>query len=249
MQAPVTIVLRPSQGSARALVSPPPGAPETAEQLQARARAALEAGDGESARDLYERLAAKLPGDRRVCAWRAGALAATEIAEPWLGERAMTAFGALAAGARAAPAAPETSACLQQARKDLMRLAVEPHKAAQKLASPRLFALAAARYRRLLDELPGAPMPELRFYDAEALWSLERWCDAAAEYDEVSTREQDQRVLPDARYAAALAWQNCLDATDRRDSAASELIQRHLKEALDRYQAAQPEPPPNLFRR
>jgi hypothetical protein len=246
MQAEVTIVLRqlPARRAPAAILDSP-GTPETTEQIQARARAALDAGDGESARELYERLAAKLPGDPRTCDWLASALHATEIVEPWLGDRSMAAFGALAARTRAAPAAPETTACLTRAREDLLRLAHEPHKSAVRMGVRRLYAVAAARYRRLLDELPTPPIPELQHDYAEALWYQERWCEAAAQYDQVATTKVSEYDLGDAREGAMVSWEDCLDETDQRDGDATESIGRRLKAAIDRYLAGLPVTPTN----
>ena len=154
----------------------------------------------------------------------------------------MAAFGALAARARAAPTAPETTACLARARGDLMRLVLEPHKGAQGMGVRRLYAVAAARYRRLLDELPVPPVPELRYYYAETLFYQERWCEAAAQYDQVPTTKVSPSGLAEAQEGAALAWSECLDGTDPRAGAATEVIARRFNEAIDRYNAGLPAP-------
>ena len=153
------------------------GPPETAAEIQAQARAALDAGDGESARSLYEQLAAKLSGDPRACDGRADALAATETPSPGSASERWPRAGRGRSGERRADGARDDS-LLARAR-DLMRLARATRLPEWGAPTVRR---GAARYAASSTSCP-APMPSSRSTSRDVVGRSDGA--SRAEYDEV----------------------------------------------------------------
>ena len=165
---------------------PEPGAaPRDIDGLASAARQALDRGAARPAERRYAALLQRAPDDPRLCAWRLAILEARLLIAPWMDNSVMAAANALVDGAGRA-AEPATQECLQRAQPTLTRLATEPHLRGQRLGLPGLVAVAATRYRWLVDNAPGLQdSAQLWFYLGEALWTLKRYPEAARAYAQV----------------------------------------------------------------
>jgi hypothetical protein len=136
---------------------PAPGARDTVAAIEASAKAALDAGDGDAALRRYAALARHEP----TCSRRLDVLRAILVARPWIDDRVM------AAAADVVASAP-TGACAKAAGPVLVGLAIVPHRNGMKLANAALIETAIRRYELALriPELPDAA--EVRSYLAAA---------------------------------------------------------------------------------
>lgn len=188
--------------------------------IEVRALAQLNRGDGRAALRSYSALLRQGREHPHRCQWHTGALAATLALAPWQDERVLTAARELVA-ALVRPAgtserdAQLRSVCLDRAAPLLSRLATDIHKRAMRSPTLPLLDLAVQRYQMVLGagpDLPGAD--QLRFYLAEALWSAERYCEAAPLYTQVALQtsaEPRTRRREESAEAALLSWRACLD--------------------------------------
>jgi tetratricopeptide (TPR) repeat protein len=89
------------------------------------------------------------------------------------------------------------------------------HKKAQKTKDAALYELADPLYRQYLAHFGNEKDSyDMTFFHAEALWSLERWADAGAEYRRVVEMNPTGKFAKDAAYASVLAAKNALEAEE-----------------------------------
>lgn len=153
----------PFTAGADVAVPTAPAARDTVVAIETSAKAALDAGDGDTAVRRYAALARHEP----TCLRRLDVLRAMMVARPWLDDAVM-------AAAQDVVASGPTGACAAQSRPVLVALAIVPHRNGVKLADAALIETAIHRYELPLriPELPDAA--EVRSYLAAALDVLGR---------------------------------------------------------------------------
>jgi tetratricopeptide (TPR) repeat protein len=146
--------------------------------------------------------------------------------------------------------------CRDATRGLLRELATVWHQEAQKTQQPATYQRAVEVYRAYLKAFPREPdVTTMKFYLAEALYRIERHCEAAPLYGEVA--HADGKWREEAALAAVFSWRGCLQLDETAAAAEETPRGRHLHpaprpipekwarflEALDLYVAVVPRSP------
>jgi TolA-binding protein len=175
---------------------------------------------------LYRQLMALQPSSPRLCAWQ---LAVAKSTLAHAGSRAEPETVRELERLVAVEVRARDSECRDTTAQLVRELATVWHGEAQRTKQKETYAQAAALYRLYLKTFPDArDAPTLSYYAADALYQLERWCDAAPLFSEATRRDVAHRE--DAAFGAVVAWRECLHLDDTRPVAQSRGTPRAIPE-------------------
>jgi tetratricopeptide (TPR) repeat protein len=116
--------------------------------------------------------------------------------------------------ARAAGVAPAQLQGCREALRDLTHeIALLLHQRAQRDKDQEARVLTGELYRIFLERFADDPRAyAVGFYNGELLWTMERWREAAVQYQWVVERDPGGKLAAEAAYGALLAWKNVLES-------------------------------------
>jgi TolA-binding protein len=189
--------------------------------LEALAELYWEQGMFSDSTKVYHRMMSLHPDSPRLCEWQGKVVRNTQSSGTKRDQvqeirRLGAAYDRLTANPRAkADLLAECRVALQGTGQELVQVW---HNEAQKTKNPETYLLVRELYQdhlqRFGHDKHDKQANDLRYFYAEALWTVRDWQEAARQYSRVIERDPHGKWARESAWAAVLAWKNLLDIDD-----------------------------------